>query len=205
METVIQNNSAYDIMNAFGVTLKDIQSGSRKADISDMRKILSYELRNEGFKLREIAELFHSHHTSIITSIKQYSDRLLFDQDFKNKVMIVERLKVNTMKLLLTLNNDKLLVLNNSMQYVDTANILSQPQHARGVLSICQELRTELLQKAIRSRQKDKSFVLKLTYHKADALYSYLKDYEIFFPDEFGSFEANAILQFKNELHKQLL
>ena len=67
------------------------------------------------------------------------------------------------------------------------------------------ELRTELLQKAIKTRQKDKSFILKLNYYKADALLKYLQEYEIFFPDNFGSYEANAVLQMKNELHKQLL
>lgn len=109
------------------------------------------------------------------------------------------------MKTLLTLDNSKLFVLNNSMQIIDSLVLQNQAKNSRSVLSICMELRTELLQKAIKTRQKDKSFVLKLSYHKAEALLTYLRDYEIYFPDEFGSYEANAILQMKNELHKQLL
>ncbi|MDM1557077.1 hypothetical protein HX126_21205 [Chryseobacterium indologenes] len=109
------------------------------------------------------------------------------------------------MKTLLTLDNSKLLVLNNSMQVIDSLVLQNQTKNLRSVISICTELRTELLQKAIKTRQKDKSFVLKLSYHKAEALFKYLNEYEIYFPDEFGSYEANAILQMKNELHKQLL
>ncbi|SIT25528.1 hypothetical protein SAMN05421786_11522 [Chryseobacterium ureilyticum] len=109
------------------------------------------------------------------------------------------------MKTLLTLDNSKLLVLNNSMQIIDSLVLQNQAKNSRSVLSICMELRTELLQKAIKTRQKDKSFVLKLSYHKAEALLVYLRDYEIYFPDEFGSYESNAILQMKNELHRQLI
>ena len=109
------------------------------------------------------------------------------------------------MKVLLTLDNSKLLVLNNSMQALDTLNIQEQSQMYRSAISICTEFRTELLQKAIKNRQKDKSFILKLPYYKAEALLKYLQEFEIYFPNEFGSYEANAILQIKNELHKQLL
>ncbi|ROH98390.1 hypothetical protein EGI16_21380 [Chryseobacterium sp. G0240] len=109
------------------------------------------------------------------------------------------------MKKLLTLDNSKLLVLNNSMQILDTLDLQSQAKNLRSVVSICKELRTELLKKAIDKREKDKSFVLKLSYYKAEALLVYLRDYEIYFPDEFGSYEANALLQMKNELYKQLL
>jgi len=91
------------------------------------------------------------------------------------------------------------------MQILDTLNLQSQSHNFRSIIAICMELRTELLQKAIKTRQKDKSFILKLNYYKADALLKYLQEYEIFFPDNFGSYEANAVLQMKNELHKQLL
>ncbi len=109
------------------------------------------------------------------------------------------------MKILLTLDNDKLLVLNNSMQILDTIIIQNHAKNFRTIISICMELRTELLQKAIKTRQRNKSFVLKLSYYKADSLLKFLQDFEIFFPDNFGSYESNAILQMKNELHKQLL
>ncbi|WP_123838395.1 hypothetical protein [Chryseobacterium oncorhynchi] len=109
------------------------------------------------------------------------------------------------MKKLLTLDNSKLLVLNNCMQILDTLDLQSQAKNLRSIVSICKELRTELLKKAIERREKNKSFALKLTYYKAEALLVFLRDYEIYFPDEFGSYESNAILQMKNELHKQLI
>ncbi|GAA4156718.1 hypothetical protein GCM10022217_16000 [Chryseobacterium ginsenosidimutans] len=109
------------------------------------------------------------------------------------------------MKKHLTLDNSKLLVLNNSMQALDALDLQSQAKNLRWVVSICKELRTDLLRKGIDRREKDKSFVLKLSYHKAEALLAYLTGFEIYFPDDFGSYEANAILQMKNELHKQLL
>lgn len=109
------------------------------------------------------------------------------------------------MKRLLTLDNSKLLVLNNSMQFLDSLIITDHPKNNRMFLSICCELRTELLQKAIKTRQKDKSFVLKIAYHKASALFMYLTGFEIYFPDTFGVYEATAINQMKSELHRQLL
>ncbi|AZA84774.1 hypothetical protein C1637_18505 [Chryseobacterium lactis] len=109
------------------------------------------------------------------------------------------------MKILLPLDNSKLIVLNNSMQILDMLNLHTQPRSLKSSISICLELRTQLLQKAIKVRQKDKTFILKLPYYKADALWQFLKEFEIYFPDDFGSYETNAILIMKNELHKQLL
>lgn len=108
-------------------------------------------------------------------------------------------------KVMLTMDNSMLVVLNNSMQFLDSLNVQEHPKQRRVILSISAELRTELLQKAIKRRQKPKAFVIKLLYHKADALLKYLQEYEIHFPDNFGSYEANAILLIKNELHRQLL
>lgn len=109
------------------------------------------------------------------------------------------------MKVVLTLDNSKLLVLNNSMQAIDGLSVQDQPKSKRSIFSICTELRTELLQKAVKSRQKDKSFIMKLSYYKAEALWQYLHEYSIYFPDNFGSYEDNAILQIKNELHRYLI
>lgn len=108
------------------------------------------------------------------------------------------------MKLLLSLDNSKLNVLNSSMQILDMLNINTQPRNLKSSISICMELRTQLLQKAVKTRQKDRSFIIKLPYYKADALWHFLKEYEIYFPDDFGSYETNAVLMMKNELHRQL-
>lgn len=108
------------------------------------------------------------------------------------------------MKVLLTLDNSKLLVLNSAMQILDTLLLSNQPRPLKSAVSICIELRTELLQKAIKTRQKDKSFIIKLPYYKADALWRFLTDFEIYFPESFGVYEQNTCLKITNELHQQL-
>lgn len=193
------------IITPFGFSLEDVQSKSRKAELCDMRKILSYELKNDGFTLKEIGGFLKCDHSTIIRNLQQYEARLIYDKVFKDKVVIVEQRKKHSMKIHLTLDNGKLLVLNNSMQVLDTLNLQSQPKQFKSIISISMELRTELLQKSIKTRQKNSSFTLKLNYHKADALYQYLMEFEILFPDDFGAYEKNALLLMKNELHKQLL
>lgn len=198
------NTTIQDILTEFNITLEDIRSSNRKSEITDLRKIICFELRSQGFTFPEIGLRINKDHTSVMASIKEYENRLRFDKKFREKVEIVEKMK-NNMKILLTLDNDKLLVLNNAMQFLDSLIIQDHPKKNRMILSLVVELRTELLQKAIKTRQKDKSFVIKIAYHKAEALLKYLQEYEIHFPDSFGSYEKNAILQMINELHRQLL
>lgn len=109
------------------------------------------------------------------------------------------------MKILVTLDNGKLTVLNNAMQIVDTLTLQNQPRHLKSSISICIELYDELLQKAMKNRKKDKSFIIKLPYYKADALWNYLNEFEIYFPDTFGIYEKNALNTIKAELHQQLI
>lgn len=198
------NTTIKDILSAFNVSLEDVKSSSRKGYISDFRKIISFELRSQGFTYEDIGNMLNKHHTSIMSHIQQYETLLKFDKKFREKVEIVERLK-RTMKILLTLDNNKLLVLNNAMQFLDSTLVQDQPKNTRMIISVAVELRTELLQKSIKNRQKDKSFVMKIVYHKAEALLKYLQDYDIYFPDNFGSYEKNAILQITTELHRQLI
>lgn len=194
-----------DILSIFCITLEEIKSKTRKAEICDIRKIISYELREEGLTFKEIAAFINKDHSTVINNIKQYEARMTFDKNFREKVVIVEKIKDKFMKILLTLDNSKLIVLNNSMQFLDGLVMQDHPKQNRMILSLSAELRTELLLKAIKTRQKDKSFVLKLPYHKAEALIKYLQEYNIHFPDDFGSYETNAILQMISELHRQLL
>jgi hypothetical protein len=108
-------------------------------------------------------------------------------------------------KVILLLNNDKLLVVNNCMSGLDSLQINGVGRQQKSLVSICFELRTELLQKAVKMRQNDKTFAIKLSHYKAEALYNYLKDYSILFPDNFGTYENNLIELIKNEIHPQLL
>lgn len=109
------------------------------------------------------------------------------------------------MKIIVTLDNAKLVILNNCMAPLDGMVFSNVQKRLKSSISICMELRTELLQKAIKTRQKTASFTMKLPYYKAEALYNYLTEFEIYFPDSFGVFEQNAVNQIKNELHQKLL
>ncbi|UDQ55016.1 hypothetical protein LJF28_04940 [Chryseobacterium indologenes] len=206
METkALLNSFIRTIISAFDYTLADIQSKSRKTELCDVRMILIYELRQGGYTFARIGDILNRDHTTIMWNYNNYEGRVLYDENFKKKVFVVEKLKDKEMNILLNLDNSKLLVLNNSMQALDTINLQNQPRHLKSSISICTELRTELLQKAIKRRQKDKHFTLKMTYYKADALWRFLTEYEIYFPDDFGSYESNAILLIRNELHRQLV
>lgn len=108
-------------------------------------------------------------------------------------------------KIILCLNNDKLLAINTCMVGLDTLQINGVGKLQKALVSICVELRTELLQKAVKTRQNDKIFPIKLSYYKADALFRYLNEYSIFFPEDFGEYETNLIRLIKNDLHQQLL
>lgn len=108
-------------------------------------------------------------------------------------------------KVVLCLNNDKLLAINTCMVGLDTLQINGVGKQQKALVSICMELRTDLLQKAVKTRQNDKIFPIKLSYYKADALFKYLSEYSIFFPDDFGEYENNLIRLIKNDLHQQLL
>lgn len=198
------NTTIHDILSEFKISLAEIQSDSRKEPLPDVRKIIAFELRSQGYTFHEMAKLMNKHHSSIIFYVNQYEGLVKYNKGFREKVEIVERLK-NDMKILLTLDNSKLVVLNNAMQYLDSMLIQDQPKKNRMILSVATELRTELLQKSIKTRQKDKSFILKIVYHKAEALLKFLQEYDIYFPDSFGSYEKNAILQMTTELHRQLL
>ncbi|MEG0760790.1 helix-turn-helix domain-containing protein [Chryseobacterium sp.] len=198
------NTTIQDILTEFNISMAAIRSTTRKGLLPDLRKIISYELRSQGYTYMQIGAMLNKDHSTVVFYVNEYMNLLRFDKKFREKVEIVEKMK-NNMKILLTLDNSKLVVLNNAMQFLDSMIIQDHPKKNRMILSLVVELRTELLQKAIKTRQKDKSFVLKIAYHKAEALLKYLQEYEIHFPDSFGSYEKNAILQMINELHRQLL
>lgn len=108
------------------------------------------------------------------------------------------------MKIALPLDNNKLAVLNQCMSALDSLNFANQPRAVKSAISICLELRNELLQKAIKTRQKTSSFAFKLSYYKADALWNYLHHFQIYFPEDFGVYENNVVRTIKNELHQKL-
>ncbi len=150
-------------------------------------------------------ELMQDHYSAQPSFINLLEIAEIFGNQITKEIMEKTKEKAKQIGMIvIALDNSKLMVLNNSMRAIDTLNIMTTDRQYKTVISICIELRTELLQKAIKTRQKDKSFTIKLPYYKADALYNYLKEFEIYFPDDFGAYESNAILQIKNDLHQQL-
>jgi len=107
------------------------------------------------------------------------------------------------MKITITLNYSQLCVINTLMAHLDTITIESQPRNFKSIVSICLELRETLLQKAIKTRNNAKDFKLKLPYYKADALWSYLEQFYIFF--EMGIYEENIRGMIVRDLHQKLL
>ncbi|HFK5563492.1 TPA: helix-turn-helix domain-containing protein [Elizabethkingia anophelis] len=69
----------------FGVTEKEITSEKRTRLLSDVRKIISYRLRQDGLTLNEIGYVINRHHSAVINAIKQYKD-LVNDPEFKTKI-----------------------------------------------------------------------------------------------------------------------
>ncbi len=193
-------NTLNKIAHLYNVDIEDLLSKKRLRNLVDIRCIIACELRKEGRNLEEIGDILHRDHSTITLYLKRYEILKNYNKEFQAKI---EELEMNT-KLLLTLDNEKLLVLNNCMVALDGMNLQSQPRALKTPVAICMELRDELLQKAIKTRQKTKSFIIKLPYYKADALWSFLQNFEIYFPDPYGTYEQNTILKIKNELHQQL-
>ncbi|MDV3461817.1 hypothetical protein CMV04_12435 [Elizabethkingia anophelis] len=69
----------------FGVTEKEIMSDKRTRLLSDVRKIISYRLRQEGLTLKEIGYIINRHHSAVINAIRMYKE-LVNDPDFKSKI-----------------------------------------------------------------------------------------------------------------------
>ena len=110
---------------------------------------------------------------------------------------------INTIKIKVDYN--QLCVINSLMQELDNIKFEEQPNHLKSIVAICLELREKLLHKAINSRNNKKPFYFTMKYYFAEALYRYLTEYSIYWQVASGSYEENAFLIIRNQLHKQLL
>lgn len=109
------------------------------------------------------------------------------------------------MKITLEIQPEQLFAINNMMTMLDGLQLESQPRAMKSMVAICIELREQLLKKAIEKRLQTKSFKLKLSYYKADALWRFLDEFYILFDFAPGSYEENVWRLISNELHQKLL
>jgi hypothetical protein len=148
----------------------------------------------------EIGGILKREHSTIIYEIRSYHALFRHDKNFQEKVIKLQ----NIMKIEIELNNGRLSALNQCMSPLDNIETESQPRNLKSAVSICKELRDKFLEKAVKTRHNHKNFKMKLQYYRADALWNYLHNFEIYFPDNLGLYEKNACMIIKNELHRQL-
>ncbi len=108
------------------------------------------------------------------------------------------------MNVTVNLDYSQLCVINSFMKELDTVAFEGLKRNLKSIVSICIELREKLLQKAIKMRTSQKAFKLKLKFYMAEALLTYLVEFDIYFEALPGSYEDNALTIIKNQLHQKL-
>lgn len=79
-----------------GVTTKEIRSKSRKQELCDIRKIISFTLKKNGLTLECIGRILKRDHSTVIYNLRWYDIMLNNDRDFKNRVSVIEKLLQET-------------------------------------------------------------------------------------------------------------
>ena|SRR5690606_2284599 len=69
----------------FKVTIEDLISDKRHQKLSDLRTVISYNLKQEGYTYEEIGGLLKKHHTTIIHSVKKCKYMIKHNNDFMEK------------------------------------------------------------------------------------------------------------------------
>lgn len=109
------------------------------------------------------------------------------------------------MKITIKIDKNQLEVINNLMRELDNVKFEEQPQHLKSVVAICLELRERLLLRGIKARNNTGPFNFTMKYYFAEALYRYLTEFSIYWQTPSGSYEENAYLMVRNQLHQKLL
>lgn len=109
------------------------------------------------------------------------------------------------MKITIKIDKNQLEVINNLMKELDHIKFEEQPQHLKSIVAICLELRERLLLRGIKARHNNRAFNFTMKYYFAEALYRYLTEFSIYWQTTSGSYEENAYLMIRNQLHQQLL
>ena len=77
-----------NICAVFGVEKYDLWSSSRTADLTMYRQIAMFDIKanKPSITLKGLGRIFNRDHTTVIYSIKQYEDRIIYDKGFKHAV-----------------------------------------------------------------------------------------------------------------------
>ncbi|RYF25165.1 MAG: hypothetical protein EOO42_04350 [Flavobacteriales bacterium] len=68
----------------------DIKSNSRDHDLADARQIISKILYERQFVYREIGEVLHRDHSTMVIALRRYQDKIdIKDKEFAGKVALV--------------------------------------------------------------------------------------------------------------------
>lgn len=70
----------------FKIPIEDIRSKCRKQKIVDVRKIISFNLRQSRMKLSEISTILNKDHSTIMYHLKSYAELSENNKEFKNIV-----------------------------------------------------------------------------------------------------------------------
>tara|TARA_R100001594_G_scaffold50196_2_gene83306 strand:- start:709 stop:1161 length:453 start_codon:yes stop_codon:yes gene_type:complete len=73
-----------DFCEQHNITITSLQSKTKRRDVADKRKMLSYFLRNKvGLTFEEVGKIMKKDHSTIVFHVKSVEDFLLYDKYFK--------------------------------------------------------------------------------------------------------------------------
>lgn len=85
--SVIINNVFSIVSNTYGITIDDIKSANRSANISQARNICMYVIKTvTGLTLKEVGAYFGKDHSTVLHSIKKVESSIETDGTFKSTV-----------------------------------------------------------------------------------------------------------------------
>ena len=90
--SVIINNIFSAVSNTYGITVEEIKSTKRSANISQARNICMYIIKTvTGLTLKEVGSYFGKDHATVLHSIKKVESLIETDTTFKNTVNNIMR------------------------------------------------------------------------------------------------------------------
>jgi len=78
------------ICSILGTPAEQVKSPSRITSLVDARKIFAWKAREKGASLKKIGKSISRDHSTILWMERKYLD-LLINEDFREKVLLVER------------------------------------------------------------------------------------------------------------------
>ena len=69
----------------FKITIEDLISDKTHQKLADLRSVIAYNLRQDGYTYEEIGGLLKKHHTTIIHSVNKCKSMIKHNNDFMEK------------------------------------------------------------------------------------------------------------------------